>query len=143
MRAMMNRNDGFCSPKTPSHFSSFSTSTSTKKKPKKNRRPRRGQGRLPLARPDRPGQVEGGAHGLRGPRGMGDRDLVGDEDLRGREEGRQGCVGCCRAGKVIFSFFFSFLFVREREKPLPRFRLLLLFPVLILEKKHPLPFLCL
>ena len=60
-----------------------------KKKLTPRRRPRRGESRLPLARPDRARQVEGGAHRLRRPGRVGDRYFLGDEDLWGREEGRE------------------------------------------------------
>ena len=66
------------------------------------RRPRRGEGSLPLARAHGPCQVEGGAHRVCGSGRVGHRDLLGDEDLWGRgEEGRRGPRRCrCGAGKV-------------------------------------------
>ena len=78
----------------------------TKKNSKKKtfpRRPRRGQGGLPLARAHRPRQVEGGAHRVCGSGRLGHRDLLGGQDLWRGEEGGKGPRRRrrrCGAGKV-------------------------------------------
>ena len=130
----------FSSSVSPKLHPSISTSTSPPRGGKNSnkrslRRPRRGEGSLPLARAHGPCQVEGGAHRVCGSGRVGHRDLLGDEDLWGRgEEGRRGPRRCrCGAGEVkkrpqpfatggethpavLFSLSFSVLILEQRKK---------------------------